>query len=229
MMKNCKRGSVLVLALLLSTLIVTITFTLVSVNSKEITRQNILSGSYKAFNIADIALECVLYYDIRLKRFSNTDFGDPEGTIYCPQENLDDSIPVVSIDLYSFDIDGNEYAIEGHRLSDDPMASCIEYKKVGQDGEVDGEEYSCTTKELYQTYSNRYNFFLAPINQGVLKSGEPCAQVIYTFEKFKDPEGFNPSITKKYIDIIGYDSCQKIEGVNVQTGNVYRTLTLSFF
>jgi len=70
MIKEKNRGSVFVLAIIISAVLFSIGISITSILQKEVARQAYVDQSISAFNIGNTALECTLYNDFRRFVFS---------------------------------------------------------------------------------------------------------------------------------------------------------------
>ena len=89
------RGSALIIAMLVASVVFNVGAVIISISEKDILRQVAIKESTKALNILDTAWECVLYHDFQLKIFRSQ---NPDRTINC------------GADLVAFKRIGREYS-----------------------------------------------------------------------------------------------------------------------
>ena len=79
---HCKnyKGSALIIAMLVASVVFNVGTVIVSISEKDILRQIAIQESTKALNILDTAWECSLYHDFQLRFFRAQ---NPERTINC--------------------------------------------------------------------------------------------------------------------------------------------------
>jgi len=89
-MKNTKQAFVILIAVLVSTLVISIGAFIASIAVKELQLSASGRESQNAFYAADSALECALYHDLRIEQFGSST-GTPS-LVYCNGENFPISI-----------------------------------------------------------------------------------------------------------------------------------------
>ena len=176
---TCRKGSVLVIAVLLSSTFFSIGIVLATILQKEVIRQGIATRSSVASNIVHDAFECALYNDFRRGVFNDTIFssGGVNNVVDC----------------------GSVYkvrALTRGGLSEEEYVALNNGSAFSNPGKQRGEGHF----EFVILRNDRVD--------GANQEQAPCAHVVVRKECATREQGCSSETIKSYVEIRGYFSCR---------------------